>query len=104
MGSGPSLGFLTFLGYLLFVAGAAALWKLREDLSVWAQGEFHSVRRLVARHMACAGIAGLREHERFKIFPGYFFCSLDVTRRERIARAVLLLFAGPVLFLLDFLL
>jgi hypothetical protein len=101
-GLGHSLGLLTLLGYLLFVAGTAILWRFRDDLNLWAQDEYGALRRGVARHVACAGAQSLREYERFKVFPGYFLPSLEESRRERITRGAVLLFAGPILFLLDY--
>lgn len=102
--SGPSLGLLAILGYVLFVLGAALLWRQRSFLNLWAQDEFGSFRRDVARCAASAGGSGLREETRFKLLPRCFLPSLEPARRVRINRAAVLVVAGPILFLLDFLL
>jgi hypothetical protein len=99
--SGPSLRLLTVFGYLLFVCGAALLWRQRNFLNLWARDEYGSLRRGVSRHAAHGGAIGLREDARFKIFPGCFLPSLEPSRRMRINRAALLVLTGPILFLLD---
>ena len=101
-GSGPSLGLLTVFGYLLFVCGAALLWRQRNFVNLWAQDEYGSLRRGVSRHAACPGAFGLREEARFKLLPKCFLPALEPARRVVINRAAALLLIGPILFLLDF--
>jgi hypothetical protein len=101
-GSGPSLGLLAVFGYLLFVGGAALLWRQRSFLNLWAQDEYGSLRRGVSRHAACPGAFGLREEARFKLLPNCFLPTLEPARRTVINRAAALLLIGPILFLLDF--
>ncbi len=102
-GAGASLGLLAALGYFIFSLGAALLWRQRNYLNLWAHDEYGALRRGVARHAACAGAFGLREQERFKIFPGCFLPLVERTRREQISRGTILVLTGPILFLLDFL-
>ncbi|HYA96458.1 MAG TPA: hypothetical protein VEH49_00060 [Methylomirabilota bacterium] len=101
-GSGPSLGLLTVLGYLLFVLGAAVLWRQRGFLNLWARDEYGALRRGLARHAVPGAGFSLREDARFKLVPGGFLPALEPARRVRIHRAALLLLTGPILFLLDF--
>ncbi len=101
-GMGPSLGLLAVVGYAVSAAGAAVLWRCREDLNLWAQDEYGALRRGVARHAAFAGAVGLREENRFKFLPACFVPALEESRRERITRGALFFLLGPMLFVLDF--
>jgi hypothetical protein len=103
LGAGPSLGLLAILGYLIFVCGAALLWRQRGFLNLWARNEYGLVRRGVARHAARGSAFGLREHERFKLLPGCFLSALEPARRVQIHRGAFLALTGPILCLLDFL-
>ena len=44
-GAGPALGLLAVSGYLLFLAGAALVWRKRGEFSVWVQDEISVFRR-----------------------------------------------------------
>ena len=44
-GAGSELGLLTVLGDLFFLAGAATMWRGREDVSVWLHSEVGVLRR-----------------------------------------------------------
>ena len=102
-GIGPSLGLLTAVGYALFLAGAARLWRNRSDLNLWVQDEVGFLRRGVARYATPGEMGGLREEGRFKLLPSTFLPALGRMQRARLAYAAALLILGPILFLLDFL-
>jgi hypothetical protein len=102
-GSGPALGLLTFVGYLLFAAGAALLWRHREHFSVWFQDEFSFFRRNFSRYTTIGPFYGIREESRFRAFPTSFVRTLRRLPRSRANRAAILLFIGLLFFLLDFL-
>jgi hypothetical protein len=101
-GAGSALGLLTFLGYAVFVIGAALLWRSREDLSVWAHDEVGAFRRNLSRHTAIGPFYGLREESRLKTLPSCFVRSLSRMPRRRIHPGAILLLIGPLLLLLDF--
>jgi hypothetical protein len=101
-GAGSALGLLTFLGYLVFVIGAALLWRSREDLSIWVQDEVGALRRNLSRHTAIGPFYGLREESRLKTLPSCFVRSLRRIPRRRIHPGAILLLIGPLLLLLDF--
>ena len=101
-GAGSALGLLTFLGYLVFVVGAALLWRSRQDLSVWAHDEMGVFRRNLSRHTAIGPFYGLREESRLKTLPSCFVRSLRRIPRRRIHPGAILLLIGPLLLLLDF--
>jgi hypothetical protein len=101
-GAGSALGLLTFLGYVVFVIGAALLWRSREDLSIWVQDEVGAFRRNLSRHTALGPFYGLREESRLRTLPACFFRSLRRIPRRRIHPGAILLLIGPLLLLLDF--
>jgi hypothetical protein len=101
-GAGSALGLLTFLGYLVFVIGAALLWRIREDLSIWVHDEVGVFHRNLSRHTAIGPFYGLREESRLKTLPSCFVRSLRRIPRRRIHPGAILLLIGPLLLLLDF--
>jgi hypothetical protein len=101
-GAGSALGLLTFLGYAVFVIGAALLWRSREDLSVWVHDEVGAFRRNLSRHTAIGPFYGLREESRLKTLPTCFVRSLRRMPRRRIHPGAILFLIGPLLLLLDF--
>jgi hypothetical protein len=102
-GSGPGLGLLTLFGYLLFVAGAALLWRHRKHFSVWFQDEFSFFRRNFSRYTTVGPFYSIREESRFKAFPVSFVRTLRRLPRSRANSAAILLFTGLLFFLLDLL-
>jgi hypothetical protein len=99
--TGPALGLLTFLGYLLFVGGAALVWRNRDDFSVWVHDEISIFRRNFSRYTPIGPFYGLREESRFKAIPTSFVRSLSRLPRSRFNRGPILLLIGLLLFLLD---
>jgi hypothetical protein len=102
LGNGQALGLLTLLGYGVFVAGAAHLWRNRENFSVWVHDEVSALRRNLSRHTAIGPFYGLREESRFKALPAGFVRSLSRMPRSRIHLGAILLFIGSLLLVLDF--
>lgn len=103
-GSGPALGLLTCLGYILFVTGATLLWRRREHFHVWFQDEFSIFRRNFSRYTTIGPFYGIREESRFKAFPTSFVRTLRRLPRSSVKHPAILLFTGLLFFLLDFLL
>jgi hypothetical protein len=101
-GTGPAVGLLTFLGYLLFVGGAALVWRNRDDFSVWVHDEISVFRRNFSRYTPIGPFYSLREESRFKAIPSSFIRSLSRLTRSRVNGGALLLLGGLLLFLLDF--
>ncbi len=101
-GAGPALGFLSILGYFVFVCGAVLLWKNRQDVPTWTHDEFCALRRNLVRHAVASSGPGLREETRFKLVPAGFLRRLGRIPRRRINRGAILLCLGPLLLLLDF--
>jgi hypothetical protein len=100
-GTGSALGFLSILGYLVFVAGAVLLWFHRGDVPTWWHDEFGAIRRKMIFHAVPCKCAGLRDETRFKFVPTRFLRRLGRMPRRQINRGAILLCIGPLLFLLD---
>jgi len=101
-GDGSSLGFLSLVGYLIFVCGAVLLWIHRNDVPTWLHDEFGALRRRLVAHTVPSKCPGLREESRFILLPTRFLRRLGRIPHRRINRAVILLCIGPLLLLLDF--
>jgi hypothetical protein len=101
-GAGPGLGPLTVFGYLLFLAGAALMWRSRDDFSVWFHDELSFFRRNFSRYTPAGPFYALREESRLKAIPVSFVGSITRFPRRRVNRPAILLFLGFLLFLLDF--
>src|ERR1700730_488980 len=101
-GAGPTLGLLTFLGYLLLAMGAARVWRNRGDFSVWVQDEISIFRRTFSRYTPAGPFYSLREESRFKAIPPSFLGSLSRLPRSHVNGGAALLMIGLLLFLLDF--
>jgi hypothetical protein len=101
-GAGPGLGFLTLLGYLCFVVGAALVWRGRDNIYVWVHDEVGAFRRNLSRFTPVGPFYGFRGESRLKIIPSQMVRTLSAIPRSRYSYGALLLFLGPVLILLDF--
>src|SRR6266436_5605272 len=98
-GQGSALGVLTIVGYLLFVLGAALVWRGRDEVYVWIHDEACFVRRSFSRYTVIGPFYGPRPDSRLKAVPANFVGSL---RRIPIPGGMILAFLGPLLVLLDF--
>ncbi len=101
-GEGPTLGLLAAAGYLLFLAGAALVWRNRGEFSVWVQDEISVFRRNFSRYTPVGPFYSIREESRFKAIPASFFHSLSRLPRSSINGGPVLLLIGLLLFVLDF--
>jgi hypothetical protein len=101
-GTGPALGLLTVFGYLLFMTGAALMWRSRGDFSVWFHDELSFFRRNFSRYTPAGPFYAIREESRFKAIPVSFMGSITRFPRRRINGPAVLLVLGFLLFLLDF--
>ena len=101
-GAGPALGLLTVFGYLLFMAGAALMWRSRSDFSVWFHDELSFFRRNFSRYTSAGPFYAIREESRFKAIPVSFLRSITRFPRSRIHGAAILFLVGLILFVLDF--
>ena len=101
-GTGPTLGLLTVFGYLLFMSGAALMWRSRGDFFVWFQDELSFFRRNFSRYTPAGPFYALREESRFKAIPVSFIRSITHFPRRRINGPAILLFMGLILLALDF--
>jgi hypothetical protein len=102
-GAGPELGLLTILGDLFFLAGAATMWRGREDVSMWLHSEAGVLRRdLLSRYTTVGPFYSPREQSRLKLLPGCFVASLSRMPRALMYRSAALLVVAPFLVVLDF--
>lgn len=101
-GQGPTLGLLTCLGYLAFLAGALYLWRYREELAYWMDCEFSVFRRVLSRHVPVGPFYEPRGESRLRVIPVTFLQSMTQLPRRRFSWGAFLLFFGFFLFLLDF--
>jgi hypothetical protein len=102
-GAGPALGLLTFCGYLLFLFGAAAVWRNRNSFLLWVQDEISFFQRSFSRYTPVGPFYIPRsESSRFKEVPNYVWNSISRLPGTHINKGAVLLLVGLLLFLLDF--
>jgi len=101
-GQGSSLGLLTFIGYLLFLFGAALVWRGRDEVFVWIQDEACIMRRSFSRYTVVGPFYGPRPDSRLRAVPATFVGSIRRIPRTPISGGMILAFLGPLLVLLDF--
>jgi hypothetical protein len=102
LGWGTGLGFLTLLGYLAFVAGAALVWRGRNDIYIWVHDEVRAYRRHLSRYTPVGPFYSPRPESRLKGIPTEMVRTLSCIPRSRYIYAATLLILGPLLVLLDF--
>ena len=101
-GAGPTLGLLTFCGYLLFLLGAVLVWLNRNNFLLWIQDEVSFFHRSFARYTPAGPFYIPRSDSRFKSVPHYVVNSISRLSQTRIHCGAALLLVGLLLFLLDF--
>jgi hypothetical protein len=101
-GTGPTLGLLTLFGYLLFVFGAAIVWRNRNNFLLWVQDEISFFQRSFSRYTPAGSFYIPRSESRFKAVPNYVLNSISRLPRSSINGGAVLLLVGLLLFLLDF--
>jgi hypothetical protein len=101
-GTGPALGLLAFLGYLVCMAGAVYFWRYRDDFSVWLEDEARVFRRNFSRHTLVGPFYSPREESRFRVISSQVLHSPRRIPSDHIKPAVILFLIGGLLFLLDF--
>jgi len=101
-GSGTSLGFLTCLGYLVFLAGSIYSWRHRHEFSFWLRAEVSLFRRNLSRYVPSGPFYARRGESRLILIPSSFVQTVAQLPRRRFSWGAFLLFLGLVLFALDF--
>jgi len=101
-GSGTSLGLLTGLGYLAFLAGAIYSWRHRDEFSLWLQAEVSLFRRNLSRYVPSGSFYERRGESRLIVIPSSFVQSVAQLPRRRFSWGGFLIFLGLLLFALDF--
>lgn len=101
-GTGPALGLLTFCGYLLFLIGAAILWRHKSNFLLWVQDEISFFHRSFSRFTPIGPFYVPRSESRFKAFPSFVRRSLSRLPRSNVNAGGVLVLIGLLLFLLDF--
>ncbi len=100
-GIGSSLGLLTFVGYFLFMMGAALAWRRREELSVWVHDEISMFRRSFSRYTTVGPFYSPRQESRLKAVPSSFRRFLKRLPFSHLNGAIVFFAIGFLLFLLD---
>ena len=101
-GSGPTLGFLTCLGYCAFMLGAHSLWRHRSEITFWMDDELSTFRRNLSRYVPLGSFYKRRGESRLRVIPAGLFQSVVQLPRRRFSWGAFLLFLGLLLFALDF--
>ena len=101
-GSGPALGFLTCLGYAIFVLGAFFFWRHRSEFAFWMNDELSALRRNLSRYVPAGPFYERRGRSRLRVIPAGFVHSVSMLPRRRFSWGAFLLFLGLFLFVLDF--
>jgi hypothetical protein len=101
-GSGPTLGFLTFLGNLISCLGAFYCWRCRHEFSFWFDNEISLFRRNLSRYVPSGPFYERRPTSRLVIIPTSFVRSVAQLPHRRFSWGLFLLFLGILLFTLDF--
>ena len=101
-GSGPALGFLTCLGYFVFVLGAYFLWRQRAEIVFWMHDELSTFRRNLSRYVPSGPFYERRGESRLIVVPAGLVHSAIQLPRRRFSWGAFLLFLGLLLFALDF--
>lgn len=101
-GTGPALGLLTFCGYLLFLIGAAILWRNKINFLLWVQDEISFFHRSFSRFTPVGPFYVPRSESRFKAFPSFVRRSFSRLPRNHVNAGAVLVLIGLFLFLLDF--
>ena len=101
-GAGPALGLLTVCGYLVFLTGAALVWRNRSEFYVFIQDELSVFRRNFSRYTAIGPFYSPREESRFKAIPTSLIRSMSRLPHSRYNSGPILLLIGFLLFCLDF--
>ena len=102
-GAGPTLGLLTFCGYLFFLFGAVMLWRYRNNFLLWIQDEICFFPGSFSGYTPAGPFYIPRSDSRLKSVPHYLLDSISRLSRTRINGGAALLLVGLLLFLLDFL-
>jgi hypothetical protein len=101
-GEGSGLGLLTLFGYLLFILGAALVWRGRDEISLWIQDQACEVRRSLSPFTAVGPFYGPRPDSRLKAVPATFLSTIRRAPRSAVTGGLILAFVGPLLVFLDF--
>jgi len=101
-GAGPDLGLLSILGYLFFVAGAACMWRAREDVFFWLYSEASATRNNLSRYTPIGPFYSPREESRLRILLNCVFASLNRMPGTPVFRSVVLMAIAVLLVSLDF--
>ena len=102
LGAGPTVGFLTCLGYAVFVLGAFFFWRHRDEFSFWMDDELSTLRRNFSRYIPAGSFYQRRGESRLRVIPVGFLHSVTQLPRRRFSWGAFLLFLGLLLFALDF--
>ena len=100
-GVGPALGLLTLIGNLLFMLGAALIWRHRDDFFLWVQDEISYFRRNFSRFIPVGPFYCPRQESRFKVVSSSFLGSVQRFPFNRVHGAVILFVIGFILFVID---
>jgi len=101
-GAGTSLGFLTCLGYFVFLTGAIYLWRHRRELSFWVENEVSLFRRNLSRYVPSGPFYERRGESRLIVIPSSFVHTVVQLPRRRFSWGAFLLLLGMLLLALDF--
>jgi len=101
-GSGSTLGFLTCLGYGIFLIGGYFLWRHRSEFAFWVDDEIFTLKRNLSRYVAVGPFYERRGESRLIVIPAGLLRSAIRMPRRRFSWGAFLLFVGVLLSALDF--
>lgn len=101
-GSGPTLGLLTCLGYIVFAFGSFSLWRHRSEFTLWVDDRLSAFRSSLSRYVPAGPFYRRRGESRLRVIPAGLMHSLLQLHRRDFFWAGCLLMLGLLLFTLDF--
>lgn len=101
-GVGAALGFLAFLGYVVFLLGALYLWRCRHEFSFWFDDELSLFRRNLSRYVPSGPFYERRAASRLVVIPASFVRTMVSLPQRRFSWGAFLLVLGILFFALDF--
>ncbi len=101
-GSGPAIGYLACLGYMVGVFGALYVWRHRDEVYYWIDSELPVYRSAFSRYVPAGPFYMRRRESRLRVVPGCIVNSVLQLPKRRFSYGAFLVVVGSLLFVLDF--